>query len=99
MTKHKLGQSKVMTIFESFANVGTGMFIAFSISQLAYLFESQIQMYIWSGFVWNVGTTSNVIMTIVLTVVSVCRGYIWRRVFNKLHINKLHEQINIKENK
>jgi len=63
-------------------NVASGMVIAFVISQIAHWFEPQIQKYIWRGFEWKISTGSNVIMTILLTVVSILRGYAWRRHFN-----------------
>lgn len=64
-------------------NVASGMIIAFTLSQLAHIFEPEIQQYIWSGFEWKISAGSNVIMTVIFTVVSVCRGYAWRRHFNK----------------
>jgi len=75
-------QSKRHSIIESCTNVASGMAIAFAISQLAHWFEPQIQKYIWSGFEWHISAGSNVIMTMLLTVVSVIRGYAWRRHFN-----------------
>ena len=76
-------QSKFHSIIESLANVISGMIIAFVISQLAAQYETQIQQWVWSGFTWRVSATSNVIMTVVLTVISVIRGYAWRRHFNR----------------
>jgi hypothetical protein len=58
------------------------MIIAFIISQVAFHFEAQIQKYIWTGFEWHISAGSNVIMTTLLTVISVVRGYAWRRHFN-----------------
>ena len=70
-------------MLECCLNVASGMLIAFVISQLADVFEQEIRMYLWSGFVWNISAGSNIIMTILLTVISVLRGYAWRRYFNK----------------
>jgi hypothetical protein len=64
------------------------MVIAFVISQLAHEFEHEIQKYIWSGFEWHISPVSNIVMTIILTVISVLRGYAWRRHFN----NKVIQQ-------
>jgi len=76
-------QTKVMSGIEAVCNVGSGMIIALCISQLAVIFAAEIQEYIWSGFVWNISTESNIVMTIVLTVVSMSRSFAWRRYFNK----------------
>ena len=75
-------QSRRHSILESIVNVISGMIIAFCISQLAHTFEPQIQKYIWSGFEWKISIGSNVIMTSVFTIVSIIRGYAWRRHFN-----------------
>ncbi len=80
-------QTKRHSIIESCTNVASGMLIAFVISQLAHWFEPQIKQYLFSGFEWHISVGSNLIMTTVLTVVSVFRGYAWRRYFNKLRSN------------
>lgn len=77
-------QSKKGSITEACINVFSGMLIAFTISQLAHTYEGEIQKYIWKGFEWNVTAASSAMMTIVFTMVSVVRGYAWRRFFNKL---------------
>lgn len=77
------GQTKKHSIIESCANVLSGILISFGLSQIAHWFEPQIQAYIWSGFEWKISVGSNVIMTVVLTVVSIIRGYVWRRHFNR----------------
>lgn len=76
-------QSKKHSIIEATVNVLSGMIIAFIISQLFHEYQAEVQKYIWSGFEWNITAGSNVVMTVVLTIVSVIRGYIWRRYFNK----------------
>lgn len=86
--KHELGQSRKHAALEQIVNVGSGMLLAFLISQGAAYFEPWIQEHIWSGFVWNVGVGSNAAMTIVLTFVSMGRGYGWRRAFNRLTYRK-----------
>lgn len=75
-------QSRRHSLLESIANVSSGMIIAFVISQLAHVFEQEIQQYIWSGFEWHISAGSNLIMTVILTIVSILRGYAWRRHFN-----------------
>jgi hypothetical protein len=77
-------QSKKHSFLESCLNVLSGMLIGFGISQAAHEFEPQIQQYIWAGFEWKLSIGSNLVMTTVLTVVSIVRGYAWRRYFNAL---------------
>lgn len=89
--KKKLGQSRLSAIVEAVCNVGSGMFIAFGINQFAAAYAHIIREYIWSGFVWTIGFEANIIMTIVLTVVSVSRSYVWRRIFNNIHVKNLHK--------
>ena len=86
-----MSQSKRHSLIESCMNVASGMLIAFLISQLAVVFEHEIQKYVWSSFKWDVSAGSNVIMTVLLTVVSVIRGYAWRRHFNKKVLGELNE--------
>lgn len=75
-------QTKRHSIIESCTNVASGMVIAFAISQLAHWWEPQIQKYVWKGFEWHISAGSNLAMTILLTIISVLRGYAWRRHFN-----------------
>lgn len=80
-------QTRTSSLIEASANVVSGMLIAFAISQLAAYFEPQIQKYIWTGFEWRVSAGSNVFMTVLLTTVSMIRGYSWRRYFNGRMLN------------
>lgn len=75
-------QSRKSSLIESCMNVISGFLIASGISQLAHWFEPQIKAYIWNGFKWDISIGSNIIMTILLTIVSIVRGYAWRRHFN-----------------
>ena len=77
-----MSQSRKHSIAESCANVFSGMVIAFIISQLAHVYEAEIQKYIWTRFEWKISASSNIVMTLILTVVSILRGYAWRRHFN-----------------
>lgn len=81
-------QSKRHSVIEAMLNVFTGMLVGFTLSQTAAAFELEIQQYIWSGFVWHLSTGSNVLMTSVLTVCSIARSYIWRRIFNKAQLRR-----------
>ena len=92
MTKYSAEQTKRQSVIEASINVFTGMVIGFTISQLAHWFEPQIQKYIWEGFEWHISAASNVIMTAILTVLSVIRGYVWRRYFNNRHIKEVLEE-------
>ena len=81
-------QSKRHSVFEALLNVFTGMVVGFSLSQTAAWLEPEIQKYIWSGFVWHLSTGSNVVMTSILTVFSIARSYIWRRIFNRAQLRR-----------
>ncbi len=82
------GQSKKLSGLEACLNTFSGMVIAFSISQLACILTPTIQKYISKDFVWDINYKSNIVITIILTIVSVGRSYVWRRYFNKLLIRK-----------
>jgi ABC-type spermidine/putrescine transport system permease subunit I len=77
-------QSKRHSIIEACSNVFSGMVIAFVISQLAHMYSPEIRQYIWKGFEWKVSVGSNAVMTVILTVISIVRGYLWRRHFNRV---------------
>lgn len=85
--KYSAEQTRKQSMIESLLNTLSGMILGFIISQLAHVFAPWIQRHIYSGFVWNLSIESNIIMTIILTLVSICRGYAWRRYFN----NKLRD--------
>ena len=85
------GQSKKHSLLEAVMNIGSGMLIAFTLSQLFTIYEESIQLYFYSDFHWNISASSNLIVTVVLTIVSICRSYIWRRIFNHCHL-KLHQE-------
>lgn len=65
-------QSKTHSLIEQLVNVGSGFLIS---------------MFVWAFIVvpiWDLDTTfvDNLGIVIVFTVISVVRGYVWRRVFN-----------------
>ena len=78
-----MAQTRRQSIIEAILNVFSGMVIVFGVSQLAYIFEAEIQKYIWTGFEWHISTGSNILVMVVLAIISVVRGYAWRRHFNK----------------
>lgn len=90
----QLGQSRAAALVETAVNIGSGMILAFMASQLAAIYSDQIAYYIWSGFSWEITASSNAVMTVVFTVISVARSYFWRRLFNKKHVNKLKTELN-----
>lgn len=85
-------QSRRHSFIESCTNVASGMLIAFVISQLAHVFQHDIQKYVWAGFTWDISPGSNIIMTTILTIVSVIRGYMWRRHFNRRVIDEANKK-------
>ncbi len=77
-------QSKRRSLIESSTNTLAGTCIGFCISQGFCYGQVFISEHLISGFVWNVSPKSNLIVTIVLTTVSVLRGYFVRRAFNRM---------------
>ncbi len=77
-------QSKRRSLIESSTNTFVGTLIGFSISQLFCYGQVFISEHFISGFEWNVNAKSNIIVTVVLTCVSVARGYFVRRTFNRM---------------
>lgn len=65
-------QSKKSSMIEAIVNVFSGAVIAFTITEVSapYL-----------GI--EITGTANLKLTIILTIVSVIRGYLWRRFFNR----------------
>lgn len=85
-------QTRWRSMCESCSNVISGIFIAFGISQLAHVFEAQIQIYLWTDFHWDVSASSNLLMTLILTIVSIIRGYTWRRIFHRKDLELFKKQ-------
>ncbi len=77
-------QSKQRSFIESTTNTFVGTLIGFGISQLFCYGQVFISDHILTGFRWDVNPESNIVVTIVLTAVSITRGYFVRRTFNKL---------------
>lgn len=88
-------QSKRHSRIEIITNILTGMVVAFAISQLAHWLEPTIQKYIWAGFEWKLNSSSNLVMTTILTVVSYARGMFWRRFFNRLQSKSYQSDKNL----
>lgn len=66
-------QTKLESAIEQICNVGSGMVIAYAVMELILAPALGI----------GITPMQNVWTTIVLTIVSVIRGYCWRRIFNK----------------
>ena len=74
------GQSKRASLFESVVNVGVGFLVS---------------LVVWTYIVvplWHLPVTmgENLQITLLFTVVSVVRSYVWRRIFNHYMLKGLH---------
>ncbi len=70
-------QTRRQSAIESCVNIGSGMVIAWSVTQ--FLAWSKL-----FGLEIHISPGSNIVLTIILTVVSAVRSYYWRRYFNNL---------------
>jgi hypothetical protein len=72
----RVAQSRLMSLVEQFANIGSG----FVISSLLWHFVVQP--------VWGIQTSvaENLQITLLFTVVSILRGYAWRRAFVRVFL-------------
>lgn len=68
-----MGQSRRMSMVEQLFNVGSGVVLSLIVGQIVYPLVG-----------YAVTLMDNLVLTIVFTVVSIVRGYVWRRVFNRL---------------
>lgn len=68
------GQSRLMSMVETVANVGSGVALGVIVGQMVF------PLY---GF--RPSVAENTSITLIFTGVSVVRGYLWRRLFNWLH--------------
>lgn len=67
-----MSQTKTKSLLEQIVNIGSGFFVALL-----------VWMYVIMP-VWNIDTSmhDNLGITLIFTVVSIVRGYLWRRFFN-----------------
>lgn len=77
MANQRNGQSRRMSLVEQVFNVGSGVVTALIVGQIVY-----------PMFGYPVSLADNLWLTGIFTVVSVMRGYVWRRVFNWLHFRE-----------
>ena len=68
----KMAQTKTGSALETILNIGSGMFLAFSLMQFLLVPLLGLD---------NFTIDKNIIVTIVLTIASIIRSYVWRRVF------------------
>lgn len=66
-------QSRLSSFIEQLLNVGTGFIVSL-------LFWTFVVVPVWD---LNVNHTENLQITFCFTILSVVRGYVWRRLFNK----------------
>ena len=71
----KIGQSRRMSLVESVINVVVGFGVAVA---------TQVIVFPWFGI--HVPLTTNVIMAVPFTVISILRSYMLRRFFNWMHM-------------
>lgn len=74
-----MGQSKKRSITEVICNTLTGLVIAYFVWSLAVIPMASIFMWDMNSLLWWQVTSFNVLFTLV----SVARGYFWRRLFNR----------------
>jgi len=72
-------QSKLESLIEQFLNVGSGFIISwiFWVTVITPVYDIQVS------------TSENLQITAAFTVISVIRGYVWRRVFNRRMLHNL----------
>lgn len=73
-----MGQTKLVSLIEQLLNVGSGFLLSLVVWQVTGP---------WFGY--EVTLAANLGITSIFTVVSVIRGYVWRRFFNA----NLHEAV------
>lgn len=77
-------QSKLESLVEQSLNVLSGLVISIFI----------VQPIVWNYYGVTLSTSQNISVAVIFTVISIIRGYFWRRLYNKKLIKKL-----LKENK
>jgi hypothetical protein len=66
-------QSKLSSLIEQLLNVGSGFVVSL-------LFWTYVVVPVWN---LEVNTTENLQITACFTILSIVRGYVWRRLFNR----------------
>lgn len=86
------GQTKLWTAIESFSSVALGVAISFGLSHFAGTHQEFIRTYVYSGFEWTESVNSTLLMVGGFTTLSIIRSYIWRRLFNHLHVRRVLDE-------
>lgn len=73
-------QSRLSSFIEQILNVSSGFFI----SLLVWIYI------IVPIFNFEVTMVENIAVTIIFTIISVIRGYLWRRLFNCIHSKEMN---------
>lgn len=71
------GQSRRMSLVEQVINIGSGLVLALMVGQIVYPLYG-----------YPVTLRDNLALSVIFTVVSIVRGYVWRRIFNRLNSRK-----------
>lgn len=74
-------QSKASSLLENILNVTSGLFLSILIVQpiVFNLYNIELEM------------NQNIQIAIIFTLVSILRGYVWRRFFNKIIMRRFNE--------
>ena len=72
-------QTKVESLIENVLNVFTGLVLSIFV----------VQPLVFPIFNIITSVTENIAIAIIFTLVSIIRGYVWRRIFNKRAVHKL----------
>jgi hypothetical protein len=78
-------QSKQQSIVEQVCNVGSGFILAFFLWR--FLITPQLHYFATMGYSYE-NILVNLAITTQFTVVSLIRGYVWRRYFNKFVVRR-----------
>jgi len=76
-----MSQTKRMSLFEQFCNVGSG----FVLSLLIWVL---VVKPVWDI---DVSYSDNLAITVIFTFASIARGYVWRRLFNRVKSGGSHD--------
>jgi hypothetical protein len=78
-------QSRISSLIETLLNTFSGFIVAYISAMIVY-----------PMFGFNITAEQNFYLTSIFTVVSIIRGYIWRRIFNAITLYNYRKQLNDK---
>ena len=70
-------QSKLQSLLEALANTATG-----------YIISVITQVYLFPLFGIHLPLHTNMLIVAIFTAISIVRSYLWRRLFNHLHLRR-----------